>query len=128
VTTPSAPTPASLSTLHPIQLSGLASDDDGAPVSGVTVFIFRWDVVGSPRSTVTTVTDASGRYSIGFNDVFGVSGSWPMLIRTEKNGYESDDRSIQDLPLSGSAGAVTTVVQDRCGTAHRLCHAGCHVE
>jgi hypothetical protein len=68
----------------PVQLSGVATDDDGAPVSGVTVFVKSWD-----GNEVTTLTDASGRYTITFNGFLTPGRDLSAPIHTEKSGYES---------------------------------------
>ena len=68
----------------PVQLSGVVTDDDGAPVSGVTVFVKSWD-----GSEVTTPTDASGRYSITFNGFLTPGRDLSAPVHTEKTGYEN---------------------------------------
>jgi hypothetical protein len=71
----------------PVQLSGVATDDDGAPVSGVAVFVTPF--LNPPTgNTVTTVTDASGKYSITFNSLTTPAGL-SVPVQTEKSGYES---------------------------------------
>jgi hypothetical protein len=45
-----------------VQLSGAATDDEGAPVSGVTVLVYPWNGPAGLGNPVTTVTDASGNY------------------------------------------------------------------
>ena len=96
----------------PVQLSGVATDDDGAPVSGVTIFVHPWDAPTSFGNTVTTVTDASGRYSITFNTLLTPGGDLPLsvlMVQTEKSGYESDRHASS--PIGRSPGA-STFVQD----------------
>ena len=43
----------------PVQLSGVATDDDGAPLSGVTVFVNPWNGPAGLGNAVSTATDAS---------------------------------------------------------------------
>src|SRR2546421_1399230 len=59
-----APVPSTVTVPSPVpvQLSGVATDDDGAPVSGVIVFVHPWNGAAGLGNAVTTVTDASGRY------------------------------------------------------------------
>ncbi len=73
----------------PVQLSGVATDDDGAPASGVTVFVSPWNGPAGLGNAVTTVTDASGRYSVTFNSLLTPGGDLPVPVHTEKSGYES---------------------------------------
>ena len=71
-----------------VELSGVATDDDGAPVSGVTVFVYPF-VNPSTGDAVTTVTDASGRYTVTFNSRLTPGGDLPVPVHTGKSGYES---------------------------------------
>lgn len=73
----------------PVQLSGVATDDDGAPVSGVTVLVHPFGGPAGPASAITTVTDTSGTYSITFNSLLTPGGDLPVPVQTEKDGYES---------------------------------------
>jgi len=84
----------------PVQLSGVATDDDGAPVSGVTVLVDPWNGLAGAGSAVTTVTDASGRYSVTFNSLLTPGGDLPVPVHTEKSGYEPYQH------LSGPIGCV----------------------
>src|SRR5262245_58458234 len=104
----------------PVQLSGVATDDDGAPVSGVTVFVYPWDGMGQGNA-VTTVTDASGRYSITFNTRLTPGGDLPNLhplVQTEKSGYESDNHLgpigcvLRDPSTNACRPGAPTFVQD----------------
>jgi hypothetical protein len=104
-----APVPSTVPSPVPVQLSGIATDDDGAPVSAVTVFVYPFLDGGSQRNPVTTVTDASGRYSITFNSKLTPGGDLPVPVQTEKSGYESDKHG--GFPLGRSPGA-STFVQD----------------
>ena len=72
----------------PVQLSGVATDDEGAPVSGVTVLVYPFGPAG-PGNGVTAVTDASGTYSMTFNSLLTPGGDLPVPVQTEKSGYES---------------------------------------
>jgi hypothetical protein len=45
-------------------VSGIVTDDQGAPVGAATVTIRHW--LGGMISAPSVVTDASGRYTIGF--------------------------------------------------------------
>ncbi len=56
------------------------TDDEGAPIAGVRLTVYRWPAGGPPR---TAVTDSKGFYSISF-----VSGAGIAAL-TEKEGYES---------------------------------------
>jgi len=108
-TAPSPPAAPNLRTLQTIQVSGVAFDDDGAPVPGVTVLIFPADVGGQRAAPVTTLTDANGTYSIALDTLCLPGCVNPgVSIQTEKNGYESDPHYG---PLSGSPGA-STFMQD----------------
>jgi hypothetical protein len=93
-----APVPSTVTVLptNPVlvQLSGVVTDDDGAPVPGVTVFVSPWNGPAGPGvfgNAVTTVTDGSGRYSVTFNSVLAPGGGSPVPVYTEKSGYESSD-------------------------------------
>ena len=68
----------------PVQLSGVATDDDGAPVSGVTVFVRPWNGPAGLGNAVTTVTDASGRYSVTFNSLLTPGGAYPSRFIPRK--------------------------------------------
>jgi hypothetical protein len=89
----------------PVQLSGVATDDDGAPVSGVTVFVYPSGHYPSGNA-VTTVTDGSGRYSVTFNSLFLIP-DLVVTVHTEKSGYESAD--YYNGPISRPPGAATFV-------------------
>ncbi|MEO8577754.1 MAG: carboxypeptidase-like regulatory domain-containing protein [Gemmatimonadales bacterium] len=60
------------------------TDDDGGPVAGARVTVYRWTSTGEPHSTVT---DANGFYSVPFVAGYGVSAL------AEKEGYERTWRS-----------------------------------
>jgi hypothetical protein len=62
------------------RIFGIVTDDDGIPVSGVKVTLYRY-VNG--LTTSSTVTDTMGFYSISFGSGAGMS------LLTEKAGYES---------------------------------------
>jgi hypothetical protein len=83
-----APSTVTVPSPVPVQLSGVATDDDGARVSGVTVFVHPF-ADPSNDNVVTTVTDGSGRYSITYNSLLTPGGDLPVLVQTEKSGYES---------------------------------------
>jgi hypothetical protein len=89
-----------------VQLSGVATDDDGAPVSDVSVFVYPRDARGEFGNAVTTVTDGSGRYSITFNSLM-LGADLVVSVHTEKSGYESAD--YYNGPISRSPGASTFV-------------------
>jgi hypothetical protein len=100
------PVPSTVPSPVPVQLSGVATDDDGAPVSGVTVFVYPRGARTPSGDVVTTVTDGSGRYSITFNS----SQLIPDLVvsvHTEKSGYESAD--YYNGPISRLPGASAFV-------------------
>jgi hypothetical protein len=103
-----APVPSTVTvpSLVPVQLSGVATDDDGAPVPGVTVFVYPTDAVPPSGNAVTTVTDGSGRYSITFNSLFLIP-DLVVSVHAEKSGYESAD--YYGGPISRSPGASTFV-------------------
>jgi hypothetical protein len=90
----------------PVQLSGVATDDDGAPVSGVTVFVYPRDAPTPSGNAVTTVTDGSGRYSITFNSLM-LNADLVVSVHAEKSGYESAD--YYNGPISRSPDASTFV-------------------
>ena len=100
----------------PVQLSGVATDDDGAPVSGVTVFVRPWNGPAGLGNAVTTVTDASGRYSVTFNSLLTPGGDLPVPVHTEKSGYESADYYNGPISRSGAS----TFVRDL--TIYRIRH------
>jgi len=85
-----APVPSTVTVPSPvpIQLSGVATDDEGAPVSAVTVLVYP-DGPAGLGNAVTTVTDARGTYSITFNSLLTPGGDLPVPVQTEKSGYES---------------------------------------
>jgi hypothetical protein len=104
-----APMPSPMPSPVSVQLSGVATDDDGAPVSGVTVFVYPRDLPTPSNyysNAVTTVTDASGRYSITFNSLMLIP-DLVASVHTEKSGYESAD--YYNGPISRSPGASTFV-------------------
>ena len=102
-----APVPSTVTVPSPasVQLSGVATDDGGAPVSGVTVFVYPNNDPPS-GNTVTTVTDGSGRYSITFNTLRLIP-DLVVSVHTEKSGYESAD--YYNGPISRPPGASTFV-------------------
>jgi hypothetical protein len=81
VTRAPSPAPAQL------RVSGTVTDDDGMPVAGAKVTLYRWTTVGEPCSVVT---DSKGFYSVSLVSAAGISAF------TEKAGYEStwQSRSI----------------------------------
>ena len=103
-----APVPGSVTVPRPVpvQLSGVATDDDGAPVSGVRVFVYPSGGYYPSGDAVTTVTDGSGRYSITFNSLFLIP-DLVVSVHTEKSGYESAD--YYNGPIRRSPGASTFV-------------------
>jgi len=64
-----------------LRLTGTVTNEDGAPVSGVSVKIYRWP---SGPQTVTTFTDSDGTYDVSLLSSTGVSAF------TEKAGYQSE--------------------------------------
>src|SRR5882672_8614843 len=84
-----APSTVTMPSPVPVQLSGVATDDEGAPVSGVTVLVQPWNGPAGLGNAVTTVTDASGKYSIAFNSQLTPGRDLPVPVQTEKSGYES---------------------------------------
>ena len=100
-----APAPSPVPSPVTVQLSGVATDDDGAPVSGVTVFVYPRDLPTPSdyyANAVTTVTDGSGRYSVTFNSLMLIP-DLVASVHTEKSGYESAD--YYNGPISRSPGA-----------------------
>jgi len=82
-----APSPSAVTVPGPVpvQLSGVATDDDGAPVSGVSVFVYPFFIHGQGLgNAVTSVSDASGRYSITFNSNLTPGGTYPFRFRPRK--------------------------------------------
>jgi len=81
VTRAPSPAPAQL------RVSGTVTDDDGMPVAGAKVSVYRWTAVGEPCSVLT---DSKGFYSVSLVSAAGISAF------TEKSGYEStwQSRSI----------------------------------
>src|SRR5262245_4237749 len=103
----------------PVQLSGVATDDEGAPVSGVTVLVYPWNGAASRGNAVTTVTDASGRYSVTFNSLLTPGGDLPVPVHTEKSGYESYQHVagpigcvLRDPSTNACRPGASTFVQD----------------
>jgi hypothetical protein len=89
-TTPSARPSASFS------VTGIVTDDQGAPVGAATVTIRHW--LGGMISAQSVVTDASGRYTIGFTaDTAGTTG---MTAEIFALAYERYDRAI--MPTSST--------------------------
>ena len=68
----------------PVQLSGVATDDDGAPLSGVTVFVNPWNGPAGLGNAVSTVTDASGSYSVTLNSLLTPGGTYPFRFTPRK--------------------------------------------
>jgi hypothetical protein len=115
-----APAPSTVTLPSPVrvQLSGVATDDEGAPVSGVTVLIYPNGPVGLGNA-VTTVTDASGKYSITFNSSLTPGGDLPVPVQTEKSGYESYQHVagpigcvLRDSSTNACRSGTSTFVQD----------------
>ena len=104
-----APVPSTVTMPSPasVQLSGVATDDEGAPVSGVTILVYPYGPAGLGNA-VTTVTDASGQYSITFNSLLTPGGDLPVPVQTEKSGYES---------YRHDAGPIGCVLRDRSTNA-----------
>ena len=70
--------------------TGIVTDDQGAPVGGATVTIRHW--LGGMISAPSVVTDASGRYTIGFNaDTAGTTGMRAEIVDVA---YERYQRAI----------------------------------
>jgi hypothetical protein len=89
-TTPSARPSASFS------VTGIVTDDQGAPVGAATVTIRHW--LGGVISAPSVVTDASGRYTIGFTaDTAGTTGMSAEIVDLR---YERYDRAI--MPTSST--------------------------
>jgi hypothetical protein len=115
---PLAPSTVTVPSPVPVQLSGVATDDDGAPVSGVTVFVYPF-IYPPTDNVVTTVTDASGRYSITFNSQLTPGGDLPVPVQTEKSGYESYKHVgspigcvLRDASTNACRPGASTFVQD----------------
>ena len=107
------PVPSTVTVPSPglVQLSGAATDDEGAPVSGVTVLVYPWNGPAGLGNPVTTVTDASGNYSITFNSLLTPGGDLPVPVQTEKSGYES---------YRHDSGPIGCVLRDPSTNACRL--------
>ena len=82
---------ASGSEAFEIRVSGTVRDDDGVPVAGARVTLYRWTPTGDPRSTLT---DGKGFYSMPFVGAIGISAV------AEKEGFERTWRS-QNISRSG---------------------------
>jgi len=79
-TRPSVPSVPSAPQSTQLRVSGTVTDDEGLPVAGVKVMVFRSTTSGSPSSAVT---DSKGHYSISLLSADLISAL------TEKQGYES---------------------------------------
>ncbi len=79
--------PTSQPTSQPAQsgVFGTVTDDEGMPVAGVKVTLYRWPNGGPPQSGVT---DSMGIYRISSPSGGGIS------VLAEKEGYESKWRSL----------------------------------
>lgn len=75
---------APIVTTGAIRVSGTVTDDDGVPVAGVKVTVYRWTPTGEPHSAVS---DDNGFYSVPFIYGDGISAL------AEKQGYERTWRS-----------------------------------
>lgn len=87
LTEPSSVTHAPAPEPTQLRVSGTVTDDDGMPVAGAKVTVYRWTTVGEPCSVVT---DSKGFYSVSLVAAAGISAF------IEKSGYEStwQSRSI----------------------------------
>jgi hypothetical protein len=114
-----APSTVTVPSPVPVQLSGVATDDEGGPVSGVTVLVYPWNGPAGLGNAVTTVTDASGKYSITFNSLLTPGGDLPVPVQTEKSGYESYQHDagpigcvLRDPSTNACRSGASTFVQD----------------
>ena len=79
----------------PVQLSGVATDDDGTPVSGVTVFVYPSGHYPSGNA-VTTVTLTDNRIS---GDV--LTASYTGAAFADKNAGTAKPVNVSGISLSG---------------------------
>jgi len=114
-----APSTVTVPSPVPVQLSGVATDDEGGLVSGVTVLVYPWNGPAGLGNAVTTVTDASGKYSITFNSLLTPGGDLPVPVQTEKSGYEAYQHDagpigcvLRDLSTNACRSGASTFVQD----------------
>jgi hypothetical protein len=124
------------STFH---VTGIATDDDGAPVVGATVSVSAYY---SPPSSVSTVTDGRGSYSVNFDATHSAPNTVPFAdVNADSPGHEHFYNSLfpasyteraQNVSMNlhlyrikritaGESTAVTVVPGDRiCGLSDEL--------
>ena len=90
----------------PVQLSGVATDDDGAPLSGVTVFVNPWNGPAGLGNAVSTVTDASGSYSVTLNSLLTPGGTYPFRFTPRK--------VVTNPTIAGTDGCKSVQLTSRC--------------
>jgi hypothetical protein len=99
-TTPTAsmvaqPPPPSRSNGESFAVTGIVTDDHGAPVGAATVTMRYW--LGGRISAPSVVTDASGRYTIGFTSdpwMIGTSGRGAAQAEISDLAYERYQRTV----------------------------------
>jgi len=92
VTQPPSP---SRSNGEPFTVTGIVTDDHGAPVGAATVTMRYW--LGGRISAPSVVTDASGRYTIGFNSdpwMIGTTGRGAAQAEISDVAYERYQRTV----------------------------------
>jgi hypothetical protein len=76
-------------------VTGIVTDDHGTPVAAATVTMRYW--LGGRISAPSVVTDASGRYTIGFNSdpwMIGTSGRGAAQAEISGVAYERYQRTV----------------------------------
>src|SRR5580765_4577490 len=80
---------------EPFEVTGVVTDDQGAPVEAAVVTMRHW--LGGQISAPSVLTDASGRYTIGFTSnpwVIGTSGRGAAQAEIFDLAYERYQRTV----------------------------------
>jgi hypothetical protein len=108
-TTPATPTPTpqppALTTFH---LTGMATDDGGAPVPGASILVYPWKGTGQAQAPLSVVTDGSGFYRIDIDATRYIPGplAWIATGRIEKSGYETTHGYAYPTTVDGSIASL----------------------
>jgi hypothetical protein len=88
-------TPSPRSNGESFEVTGVVTDDQGAPVGGASVTMRYW--LGGVISAPSVQTDASGRYTIGFTSnpwMIGTSGRGAAQAEIFDEAYERYQRTV----------------------------------
>jgi hypothetical protein len=132
----------SCSTMSTFHVTGVATDDDGAPVIGATVTVSPdWHIPQPPYSSVSAVTDGRGSYSIDFEATHTAPNVEFAHVNAQSPGHEpffdylfpaSDSQKSQNVSMNlhlyrikriipGESTVVTVVPGDTtCGWSDEL--------